>query len=953
LKIKLVVILSLLVISVAFSQSIPKLLSSKYNTFFTEVDDELWVASAGHGWNRFNGLNTENFAFSDTLSGLKGSYIQSKLYQDDKNRLWSSTYEYITVWDNTKNNFENIKIQNLNGNKIDIGYHVFNIDNAAKILYLRCKDQLYFFNTESRKINLHLGQTIANSYCVWKDTIAGAPWMNGEGFELWTFNKTKWIKNTITDHECPELGSCRVTKILHFRNSIWLLTDKGLVHYNPKYPNTSKLYSYQNIRNSMIDADTLGNYILIGTDTQGLLLFDTQQNKFVTNYFSPYNRIDYVFVDRYNQIITSHANEGMTFSYLHQHLYPNIKFRPKSEWQKFENSNGFNFLIDEENGIVIRKNGVIRKFTVGSKQLPLPSIIDAVVLNDHEILVFGRFEYLKYDWIKNTFSPLKIKGLTQFQNVTSSDSEIYIIGDNSLIVLNKATLNNIPKNISSKYNGVMQKACYISDTLTTYSSSSSRYIIEKSGKDTIFDLGAFVYNATYINQLQQHFIATQNGVSRLEKNFKITNLTSNHPILHRKSSEQVKFYNSWIYVNADKLFYRLHTRSGEIQIFDRLKFAGKPLFYIAHDTIFFAMENVTAISINDAFAKKKTTPLHLTTFEVNQKKTSLSITKFSYEENTFSWTYNIHHQLLADQCKVTYRLLPIDTSWVSVDNGKSFTYKFLPPGNYKLEVKGMYADGQWSNIATYEFSISPIWFLQTWFIFFCILSILASSYIFYKWRIRQIKHKYTIQTEISNLQRSALQAQMNPHFIFNCLNSIQNFIMQNEKLEAMDYLNRFANLIRQNLEASTSNTILLSDELDMLKNYIELEQMRFNHAFDYVINIGDKLDIGSTFIPPLLIQPFVENAILHGVAGIEQRGKIQIDISKEHQYLYIHIIDNGRGIIDNQKDKMHKSHAMKITSQRLDYINSAKDKLYNINTTSSEKGTHITISVYLPDVVKS
>ncbi len=204
------------------------------------------------------------------------------------------------------------------------------------------------------------------------------------------------------------------------------------------------------------------------------------------------------------------------------------------------------------------------------------------------------------------------------------------------------------------------------------------------------------------------------------------------------------------------------------------------------------------------------------------------------------------------------------------------------------------------------------------------------------------------EMQISSLQRSALQAQMNPHFIFNCLNSIQNFIMQNEKLEAMDYLNRFANLIRQNLDASTSNTILLSDELDMLKNYIELEQMRFNDAFDYAIHIGDKLDIGSTFIPPLLIQPFVENAILHGVAGIEQRGKIQIDISKEHQYLYIHIIDNGRGITDNQKDKMHKSHAMKITSQRLDYINSAKDKLYNINTTSSEKGTHITISVYLP-----
>lgn len=230
------------------------------------------------------------------------------------------------------------------------------------------------------------------------------------------------------------------------------------------------------------------------------------------------------------------------------------------------------------------------------------------------------------------------------------------------------------------------------------------------------------------------------------------------------------------------------------------------------------------------------------------------------------------------------------------------------------------------------------------------LLIMLIAYYFLKSKAKNIKEKYAIKNEISNLQRSALQAQMNPHFIFNCLNSIQNFIMQNEKLEAMEYLNRFAQLIRQNLETSASTTILLTDEIEMLNNYIVLEQLRFGQKFDYDIQLDPKIDGEATYIPPLLIQPFVENAILHGVSDIGHRGMININISKSDNTLQITIKDNGRGIAHQKQNKNHKSMALSITSKRLDYINTTKDSNYNIKTTSNEKGTEITISIRTGDL---
>lgn len=213
--------------------------------------------------------------------------------------------------------------------------------------------------------------------------------------------------------------------------------------------------------------------------------------------------------------------------------------------------------------------------------------------------------------------------------------------------------------------------------------------------------------------------------------------------------------------------------------------------------------------------------------------------------------------------------------------------------------------------------------------------------------MNRLKEKTLIQDKINNLQRSALQAQMNPHFIFNCLNSIQNYIMRNDKDMAMDYLGRFATLIRQYLHASTKDLVTLDDEISMLTNYLHLEQMRFNQSFEYHFQIDKNIDTTEITLPPLLIQPFVENAILHGITSIANGGQINIDISKKENQLQITIKDNGKGFDKNKNTGMRKSLGIAITQKRLLYINDHAEGNYAISTQSDERGTEINITVKL------
>lgn len=221
----------------------------------------------------------------------------------------------------------------------------------------------------------------------------------------------------------------------------------------------------------------------------------------------------------------------------------------------------------------------------------------------------------------------------------------------------------------------------------------------------------------------------------------------------------------------------------------------------------------------------------------------------------------------------------------------------------------------------------------------------ALTFIFYR-KKRESEH----QRRVAEMEMTALRAQMNPHFIFNSLNSISDFISKNDLDTADLYLTRFASLMRMVLENSGNAAVSLADDLKALETYMQLECLRMNNRFTYDIRVDESIDREMTLVPPLLLQPFVENSIWHGISGKGGKGKIIVRVQKEKEMIYCTVEDNGPGrnmsssLAPGQK---RKSLGMKITASRIAMINKFEHGPASLEITNLEEGMKVAIRLPL------
>lgn len=274
-----------------------------------------------------------------------------------------------------------------------------------------------------------------------------------------------------------------------------------------------------------------------------------------------------------------------------------------------------------------------------------------------------------------------------------------------------------------------------------------------------------------------------------------------------------------------------------------------------------------------------------------------------------------------------YQLEPSMKEYQLNNNGH-LNFNGLPPGRYKLHVKGGNKSGTIFNTEDIlEITVQPHWYQTTWFKLAMVLLLIIVVVLFARRRIAGIRKEAVFRQKIAETEMQALRAQMNPHFIFNSLNSIENFIMQNEKRLASDYLNKFARLIRMILNSSRHELVPLSKDMEAMQLYIDLEQLRFNHTFTYQTIIDPVLLDGDYRVPPLLIQPYVENAIVHGLAHSDRKDlRLLVTASLQHDYIHYSIQDNGIGrqkaAVYNQQNKPHHaSVGLTITEERIGIFN--------------------------------
>jgi ligand-binding sensor domain-containing protein len=273
-----------------------------------------------------------------------------------------------------------------------------------------------------------------------------------------------------------------------------------------------------------------------------------------------------------------------------------------------------------------------------------------------------------------------------------------------------------------------------------------------------------------------------------------------------------------------------------------------------------------------------------------------------------------------------YRMLGGDEHWITTAN-REISFSGLTPGDYSLEIIAVNSDGVESNHpSVFSFHILAPFYRTWWFLLLLVFILISLVWLGanFRSRIKQRRENEKAETErrIAELRLSALRAQMNPHFIFNAINSIQHFVLQNDSEQAYNYLAKFSRLIRLVLDQSQSETIPLGQELKMLNLYIELEQLRFERPFTYEIEVDPDLIEENIKVPGMLIQPFVENAIWHGLLPKKTGdAKIRISILKSGPVIEILIEDNGVGRNSEnavkKEDEKHRSYGLQITEERL------------------------------------
>lgn len=373
-------------------------------------------------------------------------------------------------------------------------------------------------------------------------------------------------------------------------------------------------------------------------------------------------------------------------------------------------------------------------------------------------------------------------------------------------------------------------------------------------------------------------------------------------------------------------------------------------------------KGITAFNPLVAITNTVPPPIYITLVKINNTPHPVQ------GETTFNYGASIDFDFTglnfknAGKQNYKYKLEGIDTAWTYSTN-TSVQFSRLPPGNFTFKVFCINNSGiESKEPAYYRFTINAPFYKKWWFSILVFIIGIGCVIVLAALIVRRIRKQEEAKTDtnrkIANYELQALRAQMNPHFVFNCLNAIQDFILSNDAESARRYLSSFSKLIRKTLNHSRRHEISLQEEAEFVQLYLGLEKMRFDNRFDFFIHIDTDLLKKDVQIPSMIIQPFVENAVKHGKIGsMETQGVLKIDFLLKDNELVCIIDDNGIGLDASLKMKRgnsssNEAHAMDIMNDRMrtiSEVNNSKIRYTIIdksNTNTDQTGTHA--EIYIP-----
>jgi len=902
----------------------------------------------------------------DKTNGLPSNSVYD-IFQDSKGFMWFATGKGLCRYDGST--FKTYS----SDNQTSKSGSCINEDSFGRIWYINFDGYLYYVEDGELK-NLPQKESVGYmKYGVIKDKLY---LMQSKSIAIYDLKKVQFIQSipipeaNVLSTFVTESKFCFISDKLYEIEFSKPIKSHELTEDFKKYLNvpivqankdelfivskfTNQYYNYKNNQFTQKKFtclfDFVQNLAIIDNTPwlctpNGVIKYEKEKG---TTYFSEYN-ISYIFKDKQKNYWISTINNGLLFIQDFENNF--IKLDPKPTILSPYNNQ---ILIGTENEVIYGlqlDNLNIKTIYKSNSNHPIYQI----EANEKEKTIY--FTSLKFKILNQNYKLINETAVA-IKDIKKVDESYYSFAGSGLCGLIKVGSKKsiwdklYQKNIQKDPKFKECQLLNLKGKSTVYNSHNNCIYYATNMGLKFIDLNGlkelkFNNKTLYITNLQSYnnvvyALSTSEELYKIDSNNKVTKVSVFEKHLKErftkfKIQENSIFIfttNGIIEYNLIKNYYRkILPLTSDLEVTDVAVIGNKIYFATSKGII------VKNKFKNKEFAKPE---LIINEIKVNgtlQKENNLN--ELEYNQNNITVNFSVLSFNPNEKNSVLYKINNGNWNRLDIDN-KNLILSSISPGDYNVYLK---IDANYETpIQQIHFKINNPFWLNPFFLIYLGLIIIALAYTFYKYQIQKIEKKNQLLLDKVNLEKNlnqsklkAIKSQMNPHFFYNALNTIQSFILSNDKKQAVSYLSKFSTLTRTILEMSEKENITLSEEIKTLGLYLDIEKARFDEDFSYDINIGYGIDIENIKIPSMLLQPYVENAVKHGLLHKKGEKKVTIDFERIFDSLKITIDDNGIGRQKSAelkaiKNKDHLSFATEAMQNRIELLNQYKQQNITIN----------------------
>jgi ligand-binding sensor domain-containing protein len=975
-----------------------KFLTSELKHFLKDRNGFLWIQTENKV-ERFDGKYVKSFPITEGNKTFRG------IAEDENGKIWMATTKNIYFFENEKNGF---KLFADTSHKW--GSYLGLKATESNAVYILCRSGLLYPDSKENKIKkAPVNHIVINNSSYFPFTVYGDYLFFSNRQTIYRYN-TK--QSTIDSVAFP---LCRLL-IVFSKDSLWAgNTDlnSSLVCFKTKkaQPVTAAQFTGSFIYKDIYVTGSFpisSRYVFTSIRYKGFFVYDKLNNTFIkTKVFAGSSELTTGIAFK-----TSGVSDMDEETWLHTEdafysIVPQEKgigfFQPSVATGNIEASDEIrNFAEDATGNIWMATNNGFVKWNrqTNNTQIYLPKTgadnhlnfasVRGIAVNGNKIIVgqsvggIWIFDPLSETYRRPPLSQAPYKDSIAKWMTTEFLSGIHVLNNGNFItatnwhtyLLNKE--DNSIKAIQFKggkkllLNRIVyqdtKNRLWISNAVGIHVADSNYHIIS-SVIDSALNANIFY---SFVQVTDSTFWVAYEGIYEvtLKKNNSLTLL----PVMN--GLEKVRFFNlvkdekGFLWASSDKGIYRLAANSTSFHLFDysdnvlNNQYANAIPFTAKDGTVYFpGFNGVTFFNPQTAAIKEEQLHTIITSVKINDDD-SLFFSRVNnplrYNQNSIEINYIAPHILNGSKVMYRYLMEGVDNGWVSMENNTFVRFSSLQNGQYKFRVAASLNGKDWFETSTpFVFTIQPPFWKTWWFSLLSLIIIVAVIWTLLKWRINQIKRKAALHQQMTELETKALRAQMNPHFIFNAMNSIQHFIFNKDVDNANYYLSQFSTLMRMVLQHSKVPTISLSDEVSILNLYLEIEKLRMGKSFSYSITIDLTIEEPDAVrLPSMVVQPFAENALKHGLLTKTGEKKLSISFTMpQNNQLLCTVTDNGIGRDKAMAESTaqlvqipHASDGIQLVKNRLKLQNAAAAETIFITDLKSEEGSPVgtKVEIYIP-----